>query len=110
MAWIKKKENKVLNKSERLAIVKNNYMKWLKSIGIKLDKNGKVINTFEGYPMPDLSVRDSIPTSDRIPGACVKRVLPKSQMPAGKTIGIAYNKGNYQLIDAKDIKTMGKKI
>ena len=29
MAWIKKKENKVLNKSERLAIVKNNYMKWL---------------------------------------------------------------------------------
>jgi hypothetical protein len=31
-------------------------------------------------------------------------------MPAGKTIGIAYNKGNYQVVDAADIKTMGKKI
>ena len=30
-------------------------------------------------------------------------------MPAGKTIGIAYNKGN-SCVDAKDIKTMGKKI
>lgn len=110
MAWIKKKENKVLNKSERLAIVKNNYMKWLKSIGIKLDKYGKVINTFQGYPMPDLSVRDSIPTSDRIPGACVKRTKMKAKLPAGKTIGIAYNKGNYQIVDESDITTMGRKI
>ena len=54
--------------------------------------------------------RNSIPTSDRIPGACVKRTLPKVKMPAGKTIGIAYNKGNYQVVDAADIKTMGKKI
>ena len=54
--------------------------------------------------------RNSIPTSDRIPGACVKRTLPQVKMPAGKTIGIAYNKGNYQVVDAADIKTMGKKI
>ena len=110
MVWIKKKEKKVLNKSERLAIVKNNYMKWLKSIGVRLDSKGRVINNFKGYPMPDLSVRDSIPTSDRIPGACVKRTLMKAKLPAGKTIGIAYNKGNYQIVDESDITTMGKKI
>ena len=72
--------------------------------------------TLKGFERPDYTLdingqpRDSIPTSDRIPGACVKRTLPKVQMPAGKTIGIAYNKGNYQVVDAADIKTMGRKV
>ena len=72
--------------------------------------------TLKGFDLPNLQLdinglqRNSIPTSDRIPGACVKRTLPQVKMPAGKTIGIAYNKGNYQVVDAADIKTMGKKI
>ena len=72
--------------------------------------------TLQGFERPDYTLdinglpRNSIPTSDRIPGACVKRTLPKVKMPAGKTIGIAYNKGNYQVVDAADFKTMGKKI
>ena len=72
--------------------------------------------TLQGFDRPDYTLdingikRNSIPTSDRIPGACVKRTLPQVKMPAGKTIGIAYNKGNYQVVDAADIKTMGKKI
>jgi hypothetical protein len=33
-----------------------------------------------------------------------------TQLPAGKTIGIAYNKGAYQVVDSTDIKTMGRKI
>ena len=72
--------------------------------------------TLQGFERPDYTLdinglpRNSIPTSDRIPGACVKRTLPQVKMPAGKTIGIAYNKGNYQVVDAADIKTMGKKI
>ena len=72
--------------------------------------------TLQGYERPDYTLdinglpRNSIPTSDRIPGACVKRTLPQVKMPAGKTIGIAYNKGNYQVVDAADFKTMGKKI
>ena len=72
--------------------------------------------TLKGFELPNLQLdinglkRNSMPTSDRIPGACVKRTLPKVQLPAGKTIGIAYNKGNYQVVDAADIKTMGKKI
>ena len=72
--------------------------------------------TLQGFDRPDYTLdinglpRNSIPTSDRIPGACVKRTLPKVKMPEGKTIGIAYNKGNYQVVDAADFKTMGRKV
>ena len=71
--------------------------------------------TLQGYERPDYTLdinglpRNSIPTSDRIPGACVKRTLPKVKLPEGKTIGIAYNKGNYQVVDKTDFKTMGRK-
>ena len=69
-----------------------------------------------GFNLPDLSLdinglkRISIPTSDTIPGACVKRTLPKVTLPEGKTIGLAYNKGNYQVVDKSDFETMGRKI
>ena len=72
--------------------------------------------TLQGFETPDYTLdingikRNSIPTSDRIPGACVKRTMMKPKLPAGKTIGIAYNKGNYQIVDESDITTMGKKI
>ena len=71
--------------------------------------------TLKGFDLPNLQLdingltRNSIPTSDRIPGACVKRTLPKVQLPEGKTIGIAYNKGNYQVVDQADFNTMGRK-
>ena len=72
--------------------------------------------TLKGFELPNLQLdinglkRNSMPTSDRIPGACVKRTLPKVQLPEGKTIGIAYNKGNYQVVDATDFKSMGRKV
>jgi len=75
-----------------------------------------IMKTYKGFNLPNLQldinglIRNSIPTSDRIPGACVKRTLPKVKMPEGKTIGIAYNKGNYQVVDAADFKTMGRKV
>ena len=71
--------------------------------------------TLQGFDRPDYTLdingikRNSIPTSDTIPGACVKRSKPKVQLPAGKTIGIAYNKGNYQVVDEADFSTMGRK-
>ena len=74
-----------------------------------------IMKTYKGFNLPNLQldinglVRNSIPTSDRIPGACVKRTLPKVKLPEGKTIGIAYNKGNYQIVDQADFKTMGRK-
>ena len=72
--------------------------------------------TLQGFERPDYTLdinglqRNSIPTSDRIPGACIKDNKPKVQLPAGKTIGIAYNKGNYQIVDESDFKSMGRKI
>ncbi len=37
-------------------------------------------------------------------------MIESVKMPEGKTIGIAYNKGNYQVVDAADFKTMGRKV
>ena len=71
--------------------------------------------TLKGFDRPDYTLdingikRYSISTSDRIPGACVKQPQPKVQLPEGKTIGIAYNKGNYQVVDKADFKSMGRK-
>ena len=73
------------------------------------------LKTLKGFKFPDLTLdinglkRNSIPTSDRISGVCTKDTKPKVQLPEGKTIGIAYNKGNYQIVDKADFKTMGKK-
>lgn len=99
---------------ELLEIAKFKHYKWLSTLGLKVNtKTGHIIKSKREPKELDtsyLKVRNSIPTSDRIPGACVRKVLPKIELPAGKTIGIAYNKGNYQVVDAADIKTMGKKI
>jgi|TARA_B110000305_G_scaffold216011_1_gene254102 hypothetical protein len=99
-----------LTKDMRNKIAMKNHMKWLKSIGVKLDSNGKVINEFKGFPFPDYSVRPSIPCSNIITAGATKRKVLKPQLPAGKTISIAYNKGNYQVVDIADIKTMGRKV
>jgi hypothetical protein len=88
---------------------KTNKLKWQKITRESFTR------TLQGYERPDYTLdinglqRNSIPTSDRIPGACVKRTLPKVKLPEGKTIGIAYNKGNYQVVDKTDFKTMGRK-
>jgi|TARA_B100000902_G_scaffold376195_1_gene406997 hypothetical protein len=72
-------------------------------------------DSLPGFKLPDYTLdmngfkRNSIPTSDRIPGACVKRTLPQVKLPEGKTISVAYNKGSYQVVDVSDFKTMGRK-
>lgn len=85
------------------------YCKWLKSLGLNPNKNGRVISRHEGFDMPNYKTKDSIPTSDRIVGDTYKRTYA-TKLPAGKTIGIAYNKGAYQVVDSSDFKTMGRKI
>ena len=66
--------------------------------------------------MPDYTLdingqkMNSLPTSDNISGSTSKRSLPKVTLPAGKTIGIGYNKGTYQVVDSSDFKTMGRKV
>ena len=69
-----------------------------------------------GFNLPDLSLdinglkRTSVPTSDKISGACIKKTTIKVKLPEGKTISQAYNKGGYQVVDKSDFKSMGKKI
>jgi len=94
----KKKEKKKNLKKQKLQFNKLNSSYEFSMPNYLLDMNG--------MPM----TRNSIPTSDRIDGACTKKTMPKVQMPEGKTIGIAYNKGNYQLVDKKDFNSMGKKV
>jgi hypothetical protein len=99
----------MLTKKQKLQISLTQYHKWLKTLGLKLNKKGKVISRHKGFEIPSYKTRDSIPTSDRVVGNTFKRQYA-TQLPAGKTIGIAYNKGAYQVVDASDITTMGRKI
>ena len=99
----------MLTNKQRLQLAITQYRTWLKSLGLNLNKNGRVISNHKGFDIPDYKVRDSIPTSDRVVGDTYKRTYA-TQLPAGKTIGIAYNKGAYQVVDSTDIKTMGRKI
>ena len=99
----------MLTNKQRLQLAVTQYRKWLKSLGLKLNNKGNVISNHKGFDMPDYRVSDSIPTSDRMVGDTYKRTYA-TKLPAGKTIGIAYNKGAYQVVDASDITTMGRKI
>jgi len=99
----------MLTNKQRLQLALTQYRRWLKSIGLKLNNKGRVINNHKGFDMPDYKVSNSIPTSDRMVGDTYKRTYA-TKLPVGKTIGIAYNKGAYQVVDSTDIKTMGRKI
>ena len=71
--------------------------------------SGEILQQRHGTPMPSYKCRQSPPTSDRISGDTYKRQYT-STIPEGKTISVAYNKGPYMIVDAKDFKTMGKKV
>ena len=99
-----------MTKKEKLEKLRKDHYKYIKSLGVDIDiDTGKINNIFEGYDMPDLKCRPSLPTSDRIVGDTKKRIY-STQIPTGKTISVAYNKGPYMIVDAKDFKTMGRKI
>ena len=104
---------KKLTKREQIELAKNRYYKWLQSLGLKINmKTGHIIKSKRVSKNLDrtvFKVRDSIPTSDRIVGNTYRRYYSTS-LPEGKTISIAYNKGGYQVVDAKDFKSMGRKI
>ena len=99
-----------MTKKEKLEKLRKDHYKYIKSLGVDIDiDTGKINNIFEGYDMPDLKCRPSLPTSDRIVGDTKKRVY-STHIPTGKTISVAYNKGPYMIVDAVDFKTMGKKV
>ena len=105
----------MLSNKQRLHLARLTHIKWLKSIGIKktledLMTYKKVKVKSKGdLDLSHLKVKNSMPTSDRIVGNTYKRFY-STELPAGKTISVAYNKGAYQVVDAKDFKTMGRKV
>ena len=97
-------------RKKKLENLKKKHNRYIKSLGVNIDVDtGEIQSSFDGYPMPDLSCRPSLPTSNNIPGTTTKRYYTNT-IPAGKTISVAYNKGPYMVVDAKDFKTMGKKV
>ena len=97
-------------KKKKLENLKRRHNRYIKSLGVNIDVDtGEIFSSFEGYPLPDLSCRPSLPTSDRIVGVGSKKTYA-TQIPAGKTISVAYKKGPYMIVDDKDFKTMGRKI
>ena len=96
--------------------IRLDYFKWLVSKGIKTTfesvckfQKRKVKSKPGELDLSHLKVKNSIPCSNNIGGSTAKRVYA-TQLPAGKTISVAYNKGPYMVVDAKDFKTMGRKV
>ena len=74
-------------------------------------RNRVIIKQRLGTPFPDLSTVEHYKLSNNISGIGRKKWSPSEPyIPKGKTVGIGYNKGTYQLVDGSDIKTMGKKV
>ena len=97
-------------KKKKLENLKRKHNQYIKSLGVNIDiDTGEIFSSFEGYDFPDLSCRPSLPTSDRIVGVGSKKTYA-TQIPAGKTISVAYNKGPYMVVAKQDIKTMGRKV
>jgi hypothetical protein len=99
----------MLTSKQKLKLAKLEHRKWLESLGVCFDRRGNVINNFQGYETPEYKPRDSIKTSDRIVNFTGKRNYA-TELPEGKTISVAYNKGPYMVVDAVDFKTMGRKV
>tara|TARA_A100001388_G_scaffold170786_1_gene127652 strand:- start:589 stop:888 length:300 start_codon:yes stop_codon:yes gene_type:complete len=99
-----------MTKKQKLKNLQKKHNQYIKSLGVNIDVDTGVIESrFEGFDFPDLSCRPSVPTSDNITGVGLKKKYA-TQLPAGKTISVAYNKGPYMIVDKKDFKTMGRKI
>ena len=94
----------MLTKEQKLKQIREDYDNYCRSLGVNIDAKISY-----GFDMPNYKCRTSLPTSDRIIGETTKRVYT-TQLPMGKTISVAYNKGPYMIVDVKDFKTMGKKI
>ena len=97
-------------RKKRLENLNKKHNQYIKSLGVNIDVDtGEIQSGFDGYPMPNYKCRPSLPTSDNISGTTIKRYYTNT-IPEGKTISVAYNKGPYMVVDAKDFKTMGKKV
>ncbi len=103
---------KKLNKKQKLELAQKEHRKFLLSVGLNINsKNKVIIKQRLGTPFPDLSTKETYKLSNNISGIGRKKWSPSEPyIPKGKTVGIGYNKGTYQLVDGSDIITMGRKV
>ncbi len=97
-------------KKKKLENLKKKHNQYIKSLGVNID-----VDTGEIF----LHLRVMIFQIYRVGLVCLHLIdiagvgskkTYATQIPAGKTISVAYNKGPYMVVDAKDFKTMGRKI
>ena len=116
---IRRLRNKKPTKAYKEAL--KNHIKYLKKLGFNCDDNGRIqLTTSGGYyldiaertmPEPREKTLSDVPMSNKI-GAGGTKPDNSWKIEASKnfTIVPAYNKGPYMVVDAKDFKTMGKKV
>ncbi len=96
------------------------HIKYLKKLGFDCDDNGRIKLTSDGRHTIDIASRtfeprentlSDVPMSNKI-GAGGTKPDNSWKIEASKnfTIVPAYNKGPYMVVDAKDFKTMGRKL
>ena len=76
-----------MTRKEKLEKLRKDHYKYIKSLGVDIDLDtGKINNTFEGYDMPDLKCRPSLPTSDRIVGDTKNVYTPHKYLQAKQLV------------------------
>ena len=110
-----------LTKSERYQLALKKHIKWLKSLGLNVDDDGRIqLTTSGGYyldiaertmPEPREKTLSDVPMSNKI-GAGGTKPDNSWKIEASKnfTIVPAYNKGPYMVVNKSDLKTAGRKV
>ena len=106
-----------LTKSEKYSIALKKHIKWLRSLGLNVDEDGRVIlSTDRGYyldvvertyeePKPQIQMSNKIGHGGTEPDNSWKIEASKNF-----TIVPAYNKGPYMVVNKSDLKTAGRKV
>ena len=113
---IRRLRNRKPTKAYKEALKK--HIKYLQKLGFECDDTGRIKLTTDGRYTIDIAERtmrdttlSDVPLSNKI-GAGGTKPDNSWKIEASKnfTIVPAYNKGPYMVVDAKDFKTMGRKI
>lgn len=94
------------NKAARLEKAKQQYAKFLMSVGYTGEKGSQA-----RFPIPDYNCdRNGVsPTSNSIAGGGTKKdTTYKIEESKNYTVAPAFNKGGYQVVSKQDIKDIGR--
>jgi hypothetical protein len=109
---IRRLRNKKPTKGYLLALVE--HIKFLKSLGFKIDSKGKMKRRFKksaplAHSVEQLICNQQVACSNQAGGTTTKPVDNWRLRESKKfTIAPAYNKGGYQVISKENIKNIGK--